>query len=116
MKRPLSGCFDNFTLGFTYLCYSVILVLFLVLERDSGDISPKDRHNKLGLACVILILTIVLVNLAFSLLGTLQQVIDIIKLIRAKCKGKPKKSIEVESPEEVKLKLKKTRLANMSTR
>jgi hypothetical protein len=115
VKRPFTGCLDNFTLAFTSICYSVVLILFLVLHNNTGGLSPKDRHNKLGLACVILIVAIGVVNLLLALYKMIETIIEFIKETIAKFKTKIKVPIYVESQEELKINFKIPKSKNMTT-
>jgi hypothetical protein len=74
IRRPFDGCVQNATLIINNVCYTVVLILFLVIERNK-NMGPGERYYKLGVPCVVFILIIVLINLAVAVYTVIALVI-----------------------------------------
>lgn len=84
-RRPFESCFENFAVASTNIFYSILLILYIVLHK-STHLSSKDRQNKIGMTCVILIVAIVAVNLFLALYKLVILIVEMVKKARAKSK------------------------------
>jgi hypothetical protein len=67
IKKPYEICLENVFHFVSNISYLSVLIIFLVLDRFTDDMSLKDRYQYLGTCCVLLICLILILNLAFAL-------------------------------------------------
>ena len=85
VRIPFDGWVQNTTLIINNLCYTVVLVLFLVIEKNKS-LGPKERHYKLGTPCVVFIIIIVMINLAVAVFTIVALIVEAWKKAKvAKC-------------------------------
>ena len=66
VRKPFEGWIENTTLIFSNLCYTAILVIYLLIEKD--NLGPKEKYSRLGTPCVILIIIVLLINLIVAII------------------------------------------------
>lgn len=66
-KRPFKNSFANWTLFFNNFSYIIILVLFYIIDSQSTSMTQKERYQKLGFPCVIMICLTLVINLLIGI-------------------------------------------------
>ena len=82
VKRPFNSWVQNTALMISNLCYTVVLILFMVIEKNK-IISPGERYHKLGTPCVVFIIIIVMINLAVAIFTIIALIVEAWKKARA---------------------------------
>ena len=71
LKIPYIKKCENIHNIFTNLFYMIILTLFLVMEKNKS-MDQKEKHNKLGVTCVVVIIIILLTNAFMAIFELIQ--------------------------------------------
>lgn len=87
VRRPFNSWLENTTLIVNNLCYSVVLILFLKIEK-STHLTPKEKYNKLGTPSVVFIITILMINLCVAVFTIVSLVVAAWKKARGNYKNK----------------------------
>lgn len=81
VRRPFDSWLENTTLVINNICYSVVLVLFLIIEKNNSFTS-KEKYNKLGTPTVVFIIIILMINVCVALFTIVSLVIVVWKTAR----------------------------------
>ena len=108
IKKPYEVSLENIFHFASNLSYLTVLILFLVIDRLSNNMSSKDRYQYLGTACVVIISLILIFNLIFALSMLIRSVYTACKKkvkIEQKSKVENSKKVVENEFEEIKNKL-----------
>jgi hypothetical protein len=79
MKKPFKSCLENWTLIINNINYTIVLILFYIINSHSDNMTQKERYLKLGTPCVIVICLILIINIVVG-------VVTMIDLAKNACK------------------------------
>ena len=82
VRKPFEGWIENATLILNNVCYTGILIIFLLIEKD--NLGPKEKYNRLGTPCVIMIIIVLLINLIVAIITMISLVVQACKKARAR--------------------------------
>ena len=78
IRRPFDNWIENTTLIISNLCYTVVLILFLIVDTKTS-LTPAERYHNLGTPIVGFIIAIIVINLTVA-------IITIITIVAEACK------------------------------
>ena len=68
LKKPFKSKLANWTLILNNINYTIVLIIFYIIDSHTGDKTQKDRYNRHGMIAVVFIGLIVLINLSIGVI------------------------------------------------